>query len=371
MRIHLVFEPDISAPMQQALKQAGYEVTGYDFTLYQFRDFVSDESAHDKASADIAIVDASLGINNTSESIKTLRQIRSLAPDLRIIAILSQDASKSWVKGLVNCGIYDIYTVGTFSKEDITRWIENRKTLADYESENISINEKIQGKPRFKNARGSGDRPAETIEKIVGTVSIGIAGVTDRCGSTHASLSIASFIAGLGHKVAMIECHGSDLKEFATTFDIISVGEKEVWIQLLMGVYDYVIFDFGNINTCDEHEYMRCTKRFLISGVSDWDVQKLYEVLDKRLTETSAGWDILLNFSNEERFHEISGSLTAKEKRSLKIQMYQLPFNVNALEPHNYYSWLSDVLPKLVRKNKTRIIHKIINYFEGRFNFER
>jgi hypothetical protein len=359
MRIHLVFEPELSFPLQKVLEQQGQEITGSDVTLDQFRILTS---AHPPP-ADVALIDGTTGIVDKRESIQMLREIRASVPEMRLIVILPESAEREWIRCLGRLGIYDIHCTSEFSAQDVNRWLERRGTIAD-----VPPDEPATGLEKIE--RGTKKRLRKSVkttvieEKVIGSVSIGIAGIDRRCGSTHAALSLAVFLAKYG-KVALIECGKPSLHVLdigcpsvvapdgfhVKGVDVFGCPNKE-WIPLLSVGYGYVILDFGNLRTLsDETEYIRCALRFLISGASSWDLFCLYSLMEAWMGKYPAlVWNVMINFADENRFRDIFGSLTSKEKKDLKLQLVQFPFHSDPLHPPSYEHILRDILPRKARR---------------------
>ncbi|GIP08240.1 hypothetical protein J1TS5_04100 [Paenibacillus macerans] len=155
MNLHLVFNPSITIPLAESLQTRGHTITGTDATLEQF----AIAAGAGKIEADIAVVDGVLGIVHKRESIRLLKEIRMYLPDVRLIVLLPE-FDLEWQKNLGMYGIYDIYSAEQFDVEDVLKWIETRKTLADvpYLADGLPERyaEKVESQTRFSNKSQTG-----------------------------------------------------------------------------------------------------------------------------------------------------------------------------------------------------------------------
>lgn len=129
MNLHLVFSKSILDSLTEALRMKDYTVSGSDVTLEQFEI----AATAGKIDANIALVDAAIGVAHKRESIRLLKQIRASVPDLRLIVLIPQE-DEDWRRTLGMYGIYDVYTTEHFAVEDVQAWIETKKTIADVPS---------------------------------------------------------------------------------------------------------------------------------------------------------------------------------------------------------------------------------------------
>ncbi|ALP37965.1 hypothetical protein ASL14_19020 [Paenibacillus sp. IHB B 3084] len=126
MDLHLVFSKPILEPLTKALRIKDYTISGVDVTLEQFEI----AAVAGKIEAEIAIVDAAIGVAHKQESIRLLKQIRVCLPELRLIVLIPEE-DEDWCRTLGMYGIYDVYTTEHFAVEDVQAWIEVKKTIAD------------------------------------------------------------------------------------------------------------------------------------------------------------------------------------------------------------------------------------------------
>jgi|GEM_PF-6471571 len=362
MKWHLVFSPEISAQLTEALADRGWEVTGTDATLEQFRVAAEGGMVH----ADVALIDGTAGIVDKRDCVRLLREVRALLPDLRLIVLLPAAADREWIRALGHLGIYDVYAVGHFTAEDVVRWAERRKTIADVPGETDLPDGKVE--PSGIRLAPSG-RPKERVvveERIVGCVPIAVGGVGARSGATHVALSMAVWLAREGFQTAVVECRGESLAALRTDVAAAAPGGFRwegtdvftalgaPWIPILSAGYQYVVLDFGDLTAAgetDEMEFMRCPLRFLVTGVSAWDLARTFSALGRWKEKYPAQeWNVALNFADEAKYREVAESLLPREKKALKLRFWHVPFYSDPARPPDLGEWLSPVLPR--RKSK-------------------
>lgn len=255
MNLHLVFESSLLPALKDALLEREYKVSGSDVTLDQF--LIAVQAG--KLDADTVLVDGALGVDRVG-SVRSLKQVRVAAPNLRLIVILSS-ADTQWVKELGMLGIYDVYITEQFQLSDIEKWIQNKKTLADVpdfgeqgipqtvpvSSPEVQFQSQKKTKDSFmrqvqrirnwtakKREEARNKRAEAALKKreeegyeeertlpeehtgekpFVGlrfdfpkrAMAIGVVGLRQRSGTTHTVLALASAFAKEGLKVAAIE----------------------------------------------------------------------------------------------------------------------------------------------------------------------
>jgi len=356
-RIHLVFDSTTGRELSSALQERGYVVSGMDATLEQFR--IAAEAG--QVEAGLAIVDATAGVVNKQDSVQFLRDIRGFVPDTRLIVILPVSADREWLRALGHIGIYDVYPVERFSVEDVLTWIQRRKTIADMPGDA----EIPAGKIKPSGVRLSSSPAKERViveERIVGSVAIAVGGAGPRSGSTHLALSMAVWLAKEGHTAAVVECRGESLAALRTDVPAAAPGGfrwlgtdvftalGEPWLPILSAGYQYVVLDFGNltaVGAADEAEFMRCPLRFLVTGVSAWDLPRTFTAMGNwKEKYVAQEWNVALNFADEMKFREVAESLLPRERKALKLKFWRVPFCCDPSQPPDYRDWLEPVLPR-------------------------
>ncbi|MCM3317965.1 hypothetical protein M3603_15205 [Rummeliibacillus stabekisii] len=133
------------------------------------------------------------------------------------------------------------------------------------------------------------ERQAPPKPQIIGTVLIAVAGVTNHIGSTHAAISIASYLKGNGHSVALVESnHSQDYDRIHSLYE----GEKKLLLGYdtfemkglthfkyrddrdlndIFSSYEYVVMDFGSINQATNiEEFTRAHVKCVVCSADEW-----------------------------------------------------------------------------------------------------
>lgn len=154
MKLHLVFDLSILTPLAGALEKQGHSITGTDVTLEQF----AVAASAGQVDAETAIVDGGLGVVRRQDCVNYLKEVRMRVPDMRLIVILPELDSE-WQRSLGMYGIYDVYAAEQFGIEDIQKWIQTKKTLADipgFSAESHLSQKKVEKKVGFSLEKNKG-----------------------------------------------------------------------------------------------------------------------------------------------------------------------------------------------------------------------
>jgi hypothetical protein len=365
MRLHLIFEADLVMALKAALEKREHVVSGMDYTLEQFRDYVSVHPIE----AELVLADGRAGMGTIADSIQRIKDIRMTIPHIRMIVVLPQDAATDWIQAIGRLGIYDVHCTNQFGIQDVLEWMEHPRTPADVWREEALPDGKVgqEPPPVLKKDKTVIREPPLIEERIIGTVPIGVAGVSSRVGCTHVALSMAIYLARVG-RTALVECQGQSLRSLwpgqepetwkkgvtERGVKLYSGLEKGEWLPILTLGYQYVVLDFGHIATADEGELMRCPQRFFVAQTSPWDMERLSATLESYLDRyQKQTWRVLLNLTDENRFEELDYSLSRKEKDALKLHLYRYPYQPDVEKGVAHESWLQEVLPK-VRPQSSR-----------------
>lgn len=145
---------------------------------------------------------------------------------------------------------------------------------------------------------------------------IGIGSIGNSVGCTHFAVMLVNYLAGIRRrKAALAEWnHSGDLErlEYICTgrngeekpYHVLeadyykNVGEKEL-ADVLMGDYEEIIIDFGNLENGVCGDFLRCEKQFLIGSFSEWKEGCFREFVRKNGTGKKS-WKYLAVFGSEE-----------------------------------------------------------------------
>lgn len=207
-------------------------------------------------------------------------------------------------------------------------------------------------------------------EKIIGSVVIAVAGVQSRIGVTHTVIELSKLLKEDGYRVAVVEFHKSnsfsmiknsykdvvevpnknDLEAFNLDHvDYYPYSQELNILDVLDQDYNYIVLDMGIYNKCDITEYKRANVKLILSGVKDWELQGLTNIL--KLNDNLHKNKYLFNFASQKRFEEI-------QKDMLELPCYQVPMNPDPYEIEEYTrekftEILKDVLPEKKASKKS------------------
>lgn len=141
-------------------------------------------------------------------------------------------------------------------------------------------------------------------EQVIGTVLIGVAGVTKNIGCTHTAISIAKHLAAKGHDVALVEGnHSQDFDRIHVLYEgakktlqiphfelqgIIHIKYRdEVDLNRVFTNYDYVVMDLGLLEESPyREEFQRSHVKCVVASADEWkfyyceDFLQVYKELD-------------------------------------------------------------------------------------------
>lgn len=218
-----------------------------------------------------------------------------------------------------------------------------------------------------------------TKEKIVGTITIAVTGAMARIGTTHLAIQIAEFLKNSGdNKVAIIELHNTDsfnsicnayedVKKNSEYFsldnlDFYPYNEDLSVLDILEKDYKYIIYDMGLYKECHLTEFKRANKRIIVSGVKDWELTELEDIL--RFNDTIYKNNYYFNFADNNTFETV-------EENMDQLKCYQAVYNPNPFiiskETNEFFkTFLKDVIPETKQSGEKG--NGVLSSAKGLFN---
>lgn len=325
---------------------------------------------------------------------QAIRKIMLSKETLRVFIIAPQKFSGNVViSNLISMGIYDIIGQKENEEKNITPLLvelfENPSTYAKAVKWDEGFARQKEKEQEFieKGYGKSANTQTKTIEKdkILGTVVIAVVGTMSRIGTTHTAISIAKFLMDNRHGVAVVEMHNS------FTFDCIknaydNVVEKKNMFSLAgidfypfdpaMSVsdltlddYSYIILDMGVYSKCNIAEFKRAQERIIVSGVKDWELNELEELIES--DDKNFKNRYYFTFSNNAMFELVKSSMNS-------LPCFQAPYNPQPFEDSEecskvFAGMLRNVLPQIndndenegflksvLKKKEIKLYHKPI-----------
>lgn len=159
---------------------------------------------------------------------------------------------------------------------------------------------------------------------------IGLIGTHRGAGVTHTGLMLAFYMGEeIGKKTAFIECndhHDMQLiqnayewsSEKAAVFAYNQItcyreADPKRISEIFGEDYECIIFDFGTDFAANREEFLRCQKKIVVGGRSEWDIQKLARF--SKATEAIRGSDAWIYFipqANERSVLKLSKEINRK-----------------------------------------------------------
>jgi hypothetical protein len=207
----------------------------------------------------------------------------------------------------------------------------------------------------------------ETIvyqDRIIGSVSIGVFGATERTGNTFNAFQMALWLSK-NYRTALIEMDAASIRDLVPdamigknhlqveNLQIFVAGDTETATDLLLREWEYVVFDFGNHWRDHLQLFARCQLHVLTAmGGDNVKVNATMQELQQREWSRPLHLRILCS---ESLFKEWDEATTRQDKRELKLhfwhaRMVDSPF----VEDESWPKMLQDVLPRKTKKSAFR-----------------
>jgi eukaryotic-like serine/threonine-protein kinase len=169
------------------------------------------------------------------------------------------------------------------------------------------------------------------------SIRIGVAGSEHRIGSTHLSFLINSYLYKNGLKGLYIEKNPTDLSlSIPTRYQNIKI-KNDVYqlyhgdilpkhvtdLNLLKTSYDYLIFDYGELNNHNLEEFISADIKLLVCGAKDWEMPYTEDVIKK--LDCSKEIKYLFNFLDGNHFKKVLRQMG-------NLLCYRIPYEPNPFE---------------------------------------
>lgn len=314
-----------------------------------------------------------------------IRKLRILKGDTRIIIVApNMLPGNPIISHLVTMGIYDI--INPKSNDDdvlsiLPDLLECINKAAPYSKAvrwevgaSVTEGDSQDNKPPEKT------KEIVTIikDKIIGTIVIGVAGITAGIGCTHTSIAISGFLSMLkdNNKVAYLELNGSKhisslnigydeaLKPNSFTYNDVDFYDSSVTLSELIALkhYNYIVIDIGVLKFLGQNnevvknkyydEFIRSSVPLLVCGSKPWHFKYIKCCLfNGSDSSDSLSWGVLYNFTDDKECKKIS--------RIIKRPCYNMPYNTDYFSINDsnkcvFSDILKDVIPSSLPSKKTK-----------------
>lgn len=206
---------------------------------------------------------------------------------------------------------------------------------------------------------------------VIGTVLIAVTGVASHLGSTHTSLTIAKYLAKLGHTVAVIELNYSEdfdrihaeyegEKQYLKkddSFDIDGITHykyrEDINLNVLYSAYEYVLLDYGDLEDAAAFtdEIKRAHIRCVVCSADEWKIKWIHNFMAFNQLELT---DCVLVVPNcgKEKLEDLRGRLDYRDIFAMPTLDYPYEITKEA------ESTVKDVLGDFIKNSSTSVFSK-------------
>jgi hypothetical protein len=257
------------------------------------------------------------------------------------------------------------------------RWKGQQETTAPEEREKKKNTQRAEKSEKKKYIQEENDdweldwepepvvkRRIETIvyqDRIVGAVSIGVFGATQRTGNTFSAFQMALWLSR-NYRTALVEMEAASIRDLVPDstigknhlqieqLHVFIGGDSETATELLLREWDYVVFDFGNHWRKYLQLFARCQLHVLTAmGGDNVKVNVTIQELLQREWSRPLHLRILCSDSLFKQWDEAT---SRQDKRELKLhfwhaRMVDSPF----VEDESWAALLQDVLPRKTKRS--------------------
>jgi len=269
-----------------------------------------------RVSADVLIVD--LDVFSGKEIVSALQGFRIARPNTRVIVIAPErKPGDEIISSIVGLGIYDIA-----GEEKESSWSETIKTILLSPPATYAQAARWHT-GQFLNASTQSRERVIIEERPAGIVTIAVSATAHGIGCTHTALSMASFLARLGHSAAVIEDSQRPVFSFLCSvlkskegkvegscavhgIDIFPLNESEnngnwnydmLLKKIKAGQYEYVVRDLGVLDSARKREMYRADIAFVVASTARW---RWHEIIDRIDSEFNVIFSLALQSDVEE-----------------------------------------------------------------------
>lgn len=334
---------------------------------------------------------------NDDAIIKGVRIIRFHRSNTRIVLIApNREPGDPTISTLVSLGVYDIVSFDEEAvneenvSEEIKNLLQRPPNYADAARWHFQMEEPVfQQRPaRERKKRVQPPAPPmleefevelpqtkpKIIERLVGTATIAVAGVTRRTGSTHLAVSLSTYLSRRNYEVACVELSEYPVFQFFQEdkparieagfhreADFYPRADERLMHSVFSRRYQFIVLDLGHVTSesrthAVQSELGRASVVFLTMGPSEWDFNFLIQTLD---TFHSLGldhsWNVVVNFADPDTFREIEQAFTPAEREKLRVRFFRNPIQANPFQVHaDQETIFEDCLATLIPKKDKR-----------------
>lgn len=254
---------------------------------------------------DIFLFDLSAFADLDDDILKAVRMLRTLYDHKRIIILApNRMPGDQLLSNIFSLGILNIIASSDYlviKEQLITCLSKDGKSFKDaLEFKDVREYAEVVGRERLK---------------VVSRVLIGMAGGQSRIGVTHNSIRLANFLRKRGFLVALVERnhsgdiariqigHGEKLHGNYFTMQGIDyypeLFDKGQLKEIMEKNYNFIIYDFGVLSTCDKEEFLKCHKKIILLGGKTWEIHYFNRIIKEFPTDALKQFSLCFNLVEE------------------------------------------------------------------------
>lgn len=208
-----------------------------------------------------------------------------------------------------------------------------------------------------------------TRSTVIGTVLIGVAGVSENAGCTNTAISIAKVLSDKGHSVALVESNttsdfdrihslyeGMKTQLADENFEIYGVqhykNRSSLDLDEIFSTFEYVVMDYGHIESAlNVEQFKRSHLKMILCSADEWKFYQLKEFEQRYVIDDS--YCFIVPNANRSKEDLLTEQLKLK-------QVYAYPQMDNPYEPpkeliHMMPYLLGEFLKEPIKSNKANI----------------
>lgn len=277
-----VFQQTISTTLKEQNHVVLQSIVENHMLLYKY---VKNNIAKFGSDIDTFLIDLSALDDSDEDILNAVKTLRTLHDTARIIIFASTRLpGDKLLSDLFSLGILNIIATSDYlglKQELITCLSEKGKSFKDALTfKDVRENVEVIGKERLK---------------VVSRVLIGVTGSQPRMGVTHNVIILANYLRKLGFLVAAVEKnqsgdferirsgHGEKLHGYYFNMHGVDyypeVLDKEKMRIITDQSYNFIVNDYGGLDSCDKMDFLKCHKKLILTGSKTWELHFLRRIL--------------------------------------------------------------------------------------------
>lgn len=252
--------------------------------------------------------------------VESMTKVKSLYPDLRLVAVSEREERKALFQRLYVKGIYNLIDAQNTDdlKKAILKGMDKNDLAARFETAvpNLTIPEERPMRQQRKEPEPE-ERSPEPQEEIFAnkdfkqygrSIFVGVCGVSGGVGTTHFALQTAKFLSDIGFRVCYLEA--TEAKKIAAIqaypnvlrnaskgylqYNGINIYHDFRISEVQNENYDFFVFDRGMLDEMTTAAFLYCPVQILVGNGKVWSMERLQKQVQEINNDKLS---IVLNFT--------------------------------------------------------------------------